>query len=160
MSLHPKWVDFMLDELKDMELRRIFPRNVRPRTPIYFVQTGTAKGGTSPTVRVRAEIECIDFVDVRMLYASKRDAFAKTDPMDPDHPGYRYVVCLTYGDRWYSPRLTWQQAIAYQGDRPGIYLICLRDITAVRFPISYLGLSLAPQSYAYAKKLPPFEKNF
>ena len=153
MSLRQNWVELMLDGFKDIELRRIFPRGIRPRTPIYFVQTGTAKGGKSPTVRVRAEIEHVDFVDLRTLYASKRDAFVKSDQMDPETPGYRYVVCLTYDGRWYSPRVTWKDALAYQGSRPGIYLIYLRSI-------SHLGLSLAPQSYAYAKKLPPFERTF
>ena len=92
--------------------------------------------------------------------ASSRDAFVKSDQMDPETPGYRYVVCLTYDGRWYSPRVTWKDALAYQGSRPGIYLSYLRSISPVHFPLSDLGLSLAPQSYAYAKKLPPFERTF
>ena len=68
MSLHPQWVRKMLKGKKNMELRRVFPFRSYSGLcatfeeakqfvkPIYFVKTGTTRGGFVPMVRVYAEI--------------------------------------------------------------------------------------------------------
>lgn len=158
MSLHPIWVRKMLKGEKTMELRRVFPHqhyaglgdtieeSEQFVKPIYFVKTGTTWGGGSALVKVYAELHNIGCFDLRKAFAESK---ATDESKEFRHIEYR-------GDEvtiWHSG-LTWESALKYQGDREKTFLLLLKNIREVLFPVTKLGLTRAPQSYAWAKKVP------
>ena len=156
MSLRPLWVRKMLKGEKTMALRRVFPFRCysglfatfdeakRFVKPIYFVKTGTTRGGFVPMVRVYAEIFNIWHGDLwRFFYDSGQ-------PYDGE---FKYTYWHK-GDMLYRSGLTWAQALQYQGNRGEVHLILLENIRKVNFPVTKLGLKHSPQSYAWAKKIP------
>lgn len=165
MSLHRNFVELMRDGLKNMELRRAFPvRNYRGPEgnanideltdcirPLYFAQTGTVTAKHAALVRVYAEVEKVEYSDISAIYNAKRDYFATLDHRSKKQPGYSYSFMLRDGGKNYHERLTYKEAIAYQGLRKGLYVILLKNIQSVNFPVTELGLTCAPQSYAWAK---------
>lgn len=165
MSLNRNFVELMRDGFKNMELRRAFPAknyrgpdgnaNIDDLTdcirPIYFVQTGTVTATRAALVRVYAEIEKVEFRDISAFYETKRDYFASIDHRKTKYPGYSYGLILRDGGKNYNECLTYKDAIEYQGLRKGLYVILLKNIQKVNFPITELGLSCAPQSFAWAK---------
>ena len=160
MSLHPRPLNNMLKGRKDIEVRRIIPADTAWRDnhlfvrPLYFVRTFSSQDDPRcyRTVKIRCEVEAVHRVDLHELYPCGEETDELTceeieySPMDP--PGF------------YHPALTWRQAFKYQGDRPFIYFLLLRNVREVDFSISALGLEYAPQSFAWAKKVPDFEKEF
>lgn len=154
MSLHPQWVRKMLKGEKDIELRRRFPLAAyegladtleeakKIRKPIYFVKTGTTKGGFVPMVRVYAEIFNIWHGDLLQFFYDSGQTYEKE---------FKYIYWHK-GNMLYRSGLTWAQALQYQGDRGEVHLILLENIQECNFPVTKLGLTRAPQSYAWAKK--------
>lgn len=164
MSLHPIWVRKMLTCKKNMELRRVFPyqhyaglgdtieESEQFVKPIYFVKTGTTWGGGPALVKVYAELHNIGYVDLRKAFAEPK---ATDESEEFRHIEYR-------GDEvtiWHSA-LSWEHALKYQGHREKTFLLLLKNIREVIFPVTKLGLTRAPQSYAWAKELPDFEQEF
>ena len=164
MSLHPLWVRKMLNGEKTMELRRVFPlqhyaglgdtiaESEQYLKPIYFVKTGTTKGGYIATVNVYAELYNIGRLDLTMAFAE-----SKATDMSKEfrHVEYRDDEVII----WHSA-LSWERALKYQGHREKTFLLLLKNIREVHFPVTFLGLENSPQSYAYAKKVPTFEQEF
>ena len=141
-----------------MELRRVFPHqhyaglgdsiaeSEQYIKPIYFVRTGTPWWGGAALVKVYAELYNIGCFDLRKAFAESK---ATDESKEFRHIEYR-------GDEvtiWHSG-LTWESALKYQGDREKTFLLLLKNIREVLFPVTKLGLTRAPQSYAWAKKTP------
>ena len=152
MSANKKTIDLTLAGLLSLKLRRTFPREC-PKN-VYFAQTGTAKGDRAATVRVRAKIDKCEFRDLNEIYAERREFYARIDKRHKKNPGYRFPLTIHDGKKNYHERLTWKQAFAYQGDRQGVYLLCLSNIVEAHFPLTEFGLDRTPQSYSRAKREP------